>query len=83
MNKNIKKPAQLDPVGPEGVPVDAPDNTAPAISPHAVSRMHRAEDDPEAWEHSPEYSDEQNRAIDDRTSGERWIPDEDSIKSDE
>jgi hypothetical protein len=60
--------------GPEGVPLDAPDNTAPAIGPQAVSRMHRAEDDEAARTHSPEFSDENNIAIDDRVSGERWIP---------
>jgi hypothetical protein len=48
--------------GPEGVPVDAPDNDAPAISPHAVSRMHRAEDDREALEHSPDFSDDRSIA---------------------
>jgi hypothetical protein len=40
------------------VPVDAPDNEAPAISPHAVSRMHRAEDDRIAIENSPEFTDQ-------------------------
>jgi hypothetical protein len=47
-----------EPKGPEGVPVDAPGNTGPAISPHAVSRTHRAEDDDQAREHSPDFSDE-------------------------
>ena len=46
-----------EPTGPEGVPVDAPGNTAPAISPHAVSRMPRAEDDEVVKEHSPDFSD--------------------------
>lgn len=60
--------------GPEGVPIDAPDNDGPAISPHAVWRMHRAEDDPLAWDRSPEYTDLQNQAIEDRREQERWIP---------
>jgi hypothetical protein len=46
------------PRGPEGVPLDAPGNDAPAISPHAVSRMHRAEDDDEARGHSVDFTDE-------------------------
>lgn len=46
------------PRGPEGVPVDAPGNTAPAISPHAVSRMSRAEDDDQTQAHSPEFTDQ-------------------------
>ena len=46
-----------EPTGPEGVPVDAPGNTAPAIRPHAVSRMPRAEDDELVKEHSPDFSD--------------------------
>jgi hypothetical protein len=52
------KSDELEPLGPEGVPVDAPDNTAPAISPHAVTRMPRAEDDEETAAHSPDFSDE-------------------------
>ncbi len=67
MANPIKRPAELDPRGPEGVPVDAPDNDAPAISPHAVSRMSRAEDDITAFENSPEYSDKRSEANDDRT----------------
>lgn len=47
-----------EPKGPEGVPVDAPGNDGPAISPHAVSRTHRAEDDDKAREHSPDFHDE-------------------------
>jgi hypothetical protein len=74
MSNQIKKEAELEPAGAEGVPVDAPDNTAPAISPQAVSRMPRAEDDRTTREHSPEFSDEQNIAIDDRVAGEAWIP---------
>ena len=70
----IRKPDELDPRGAEGVPVDAPDNDAPAISPHAVSRMHRSEDDGVAFEHSPEYSDHRNEAIEDRRPQERWLP---------
>lgn len=46
------------PRGPEGVPVDAPGNTAPAISPHAVSRMSRAEDDDLTQARSPEFTDQ-------------------------
>jgi hypothetical protein len=67
-------PDEPEPLGPEGVPVDAPDNTAPAISPHAVSRMPRAEDDEIVRRNSPEFSDLNNQAIDDRVAGERWIP---------
>jgi hypothetical protein len=74
-NRNpIKRPDELDPRGPEGVPIDAPDNEGPAISPHAVSRMHRAEDDRTAFEHSPEYSDERTVANEDRREQERWLP---------
>lgn len=62
------------PQGPEGVPVDAPDNDAPAISPHAVSRMHRAEDDRDAIENSPEFSDKGTIANDDRREQEGWLP---------
>ena len=47
-----------EPTGPEGVPVDAPGNTGPAISPHAVSRMSRAEDDEQVKRHSPDFTDE-------------------------
>jgi hypothetical protein len=74
MANPIRQPAELDPRGPEGVPVDAPDNTAPAISPHTVSRTHRAEDDRTAHEHSPEYSDHRNEHIEDRRPQERWLP---------
>jgi hypothetical protein len=66
MANPISKPAELEPRGPEDVPVDAPDNDAPAISPHTVSRMHRAEDDRAAFENSPEYSDRRSEANDDR-----------------
>jgi hypothetical protein len=52
--------------GPEGVPVDAPDNDAPAISPPAVSRMHRAEDDREALQHSPDFTDDRSVTNEDR-----------------
>ena len=69
-----KQPAEVAPTGPEGVPVDAPGNEGPALSPHAVSRMHRAEDDREAFEHSPEYSDERTMANEDRREQERWLP---------
>jgi hypothetical protein len=69
-----EKNTDAGPVGPEGVPLDAPDNSAPAIGPHAVSRMPRAEDDPVTREHSPEFSDDSNIAIDDRVAGEAWIP---------
>ena len=74
MDKRNNDADTLEPRGPEGVPVDAPDNTAPAISPHAVSRMHRAEDDPKARAKSPEFSDAKNLEIDDRVAGEKWIP---------
>jgi hypothetical protein len=36
--------------------------------------MHRAEDDEAARKRSPEFSDANTVAIDDRVSGERWIP---------
>lgn len=70
MSDSIKRPAELDPRGPEGVPVDAPDNDAPALSPLAVSRMHRGEDDDEAFAHSPEYTDDRSVA-DERADQER------------
>ena len=58
----VKHPVHVtddeEPTGAEGVPVDAPDNTAPAISPQAVSRMPRAEDDEEVARHNPDVSDE-------------------------
>jgi hypothetical protein len=54
--------------------VDAPGNEAPALSPHAVSRMHRAEDDDQAFAHSPEYSDHRTVANEDRREQERWLP---------
>lgn len=69
-----KGPAELAPRGPEGVPVDAPGNEGPAISPHAVSRMHRSEDDRVAFEGSPEYHDEPRTANEDRREQERWLP---------
>ena len=74
MSNPIRRKDELDPSGPEGVPLDAPDNEGPAISPHAVSRMHRAEDDREAFAHSPEYSDERTIANEDRREQERWLP---------
>lgn len=74
MSNPIRRPEELDPRGPEGVPVDAPDNDAPALSPHAVSRMHRSEDDDVAFAHSPEYSDERTIANEDRREQERWLP---------
>lgn len=43
--------------GAEGVPLDAPDNDAPAISPQAVSSTHRAEDDAAARAGSPDFSE--------------------------
>ena len=63
------KDSEDKPLGPEGVPVDAPGNVGPAISPHAVSRMHRAEDDEQVREHSPDFSDEAT-VPDDRESGQ-------------
>ena len=74
MSNPIRRKDELDPRGPEGVPLDAPDNDAPALSPHAVSRMHRAENDREAFDHSPEYSDERTIANEDRREQERWLP---------
>ena len=74
MSNPKRRPEELGPRGPEGVPVDAPDNDAPALSPHAVSRMHRAEDDPEAFAHSPEFTDEPAIANDDRREKEQWLP---------
>lgn len=62
MSKQPKPTPQ--PRGPEGVPVDAPGNDAPAISPPAVSRMPRAEDDHEVLEHSVDFSDERAVAHD-------------------
>lgn len=73
MSNPIKKSAELDPRGPEGVPVDAPDSDAPAISPHAVSRMHRSEDDRVATEGSPEYNDTRHVAHEGHHE-ERWLP---------
>ena len=69
-----KRTTPSQPRGPEGVPVDAPDNSGPAISPQAVSRMHRSEDDDVARDESPEFSDRQSIAHDDRRAQERWIP---------
>jgi hypothetical protein len=36
--------------------------------------MHRAEDDREAFERSPEYTDERTVANEDRRDQERWLP---------
>ncbi len=58
------------PRGPEGVPVDAPGNDAPAISPHAVSRMPRAENDREVIEHSLDFTDDDAVAHDDGAGAE-------------
>ena len=68
-----KNDVGTDSITPAGVPVDAPDNTAPAISPQAVSRMHRAEDDGLAIARSPDFSDAA-RVPDDRVSSSRWVP---------
>lgn len=68
------RPVEPEPRGAEGVPLDAPDNTAPAIAPEAVSRMHRAEDDAIAFRRSPEFNDERTRAIDDRRRQDSWLP---------
>jgi HAD superfamily hydrolase (TIGR01509 family) len=70
MKKTI---AREDAAAPQGVPVDAPDNTAPAISPPAVSRVHRAEDDAAAIARSPDFSDSAS-VPDDRVSAGQWIP---------
>lgn len=74
MSNSTRKSTEFGPTGPEGVPVDAPGNEAPALSPHAVSRMHRAEDDREAIERSPEFTDERTVANEDRRDQERWQP---------
>ena len=74
MSNPSKRPAELEPRGPEGVPVDAPGNEGPALSPHAVSRMHRSEDDGAAFAHSPEYSDHRSVANEDRRGQEQWTP---------
>ena len=71
---NSTKPSKLSPKGPEGVPVDAPGNEGPALSPHAVSRMHRAEDDAQAIEGSPEYNDNRAVAHDSGKEHTRWTP---------
>jgi hypothetical protein len=55
---NSTNPSKISPKGPEGVPVDAPGNDGPAVSPHAVSRMHRAEDDEQALAGSPDHHDQ-------------------------
>jgi hypothetical protein len=67
MSRSKRELDEQKPRGPEGVPVDAPDNDGPAISPHAVSRVHRAEDDAAAIEHSPDFTDDRTVA-DDRTN---------------
>jgi hypothetical protein len=59
---NSTKPGKKGPTGPEGMPVDAPGNDGPALSPHAVSRMHRAEDDEQAMAGSPDYTDDRSVA---------------------
>jgi len=64
MAENSKPPAGID----------APDNTAPPISPQAPSSMPRSEDDRMVRERSPEFSDRNEIAIDDRRDAERWIP---------
>jgi len=67
-----KKQPPSQPHGPEGVPVDAPDNDAPALSPHAVSRMHRAEDDAEVFAHSPEFTDQPAPSPDRGREPQQW-----------
>lgn len=69
-----KKKPTAQPRGPGGVPVDAPGNDAPAISPPAVSRMHRAEDDPEAAAQSPEFTDQPAVAQEGRPESQHWVP---------
>ena len=83
MSNPIRNQAELDPRGPEGVPVDAPDNDAPAVSPHSVSRLHRAEDDRKAIENSPDFSDAYRQSSDDRaphTKPRRQNPGHDTAK---
>jgi HAD superfamily hydrolase (TIGR01509 family) len=70
----MKKSARSKDVTRGGAPVDAPGNIAPAISPPAVSRMHRAEDDAAAIAHSPDFSDASAKVVDDRQSAGQWIP---------
>ena len=69
----MKKSITTKPSGPQGVPLDAPDNTAPAIGPQAVSRMHRSEDDAAAVAQSLDFSDAAS-VPDDRVSASQWIP---------
>lgn len=64
MAENSKPPAGID----------APDNTAPPITPQAPSSMPRSEDDAIVRERSPEFSDRYSMAVDDRRDAERWIP---------
>jgi hypothetical protein len=66
MDTHAKIPEEPEPKGPCGVPVDAPDNEAPAISPPAVSRMPRAEDDEIIREHSRDFSDDAPPSATDR-----------------
>jgi hypothetical protein len=67
-----KQPTSV-PRGPEGVPVDAPDNDAPALSPHAVSRMPRAEDDAEVFANSPEFTDQPALPTDRGREPQQWV----------
>lgn len=70
----MKKNSVTTPSGPQGVPLDAPGNSAPAISPPAVSRTHRAEDDDAAVAQSPDFSSDSTKAPDDRLGAGQWIP---------
>jgi HAD superfamily hydrolase (TIGR01509 family) len=70
----MKRSITTENAGPQGVPVDAPDNTSPAISPPAVSRMHRAEDDAAAIAQSPDFSNDSAKVPDDRLGAGQWIP---------
>ena len=69
-----KKAVTTQPAGPLGVPLDSPDNSAPAISPPAVSRMHRAEDNDAAAAQSPDFSNDSAKVPDDRLGAGQWIP---------
>jgi hypothetical protein len=76
MSSHNKRPLEDGPTGPEGVPVDAPGNDAPALSPHAVSRTHRAENDATAISRSPDFTDDRggadNRHVQQREPADRY-----------
>ena len=70
----MKNTGTTQPAGSQGTPLDSPDNSAPAISPPAVSRMHRAEDDEAAVAQSPDFSSDSSKVPDDRIGAGQWIP---------